>query len=161
MTVDTKTVSGRRTVHYSTYDDILADAERLAAGPVKTVGNWSYGQILEHLATSFNSSIDGIPMKPPIAIALIARWFMKKRFLTKPLPSGYKIPPDSESHFLPAESAEVEAGIGALRAALERCKTESKRCKHPLLGNLTLDEWEQWGARHAEMHMSFVLPAES
>ena len=48
--MNTKAVTGRREVHYDTFDDALADAERLAAGDVRTLGNWSYGQILKHLA---------------------------------------------------------------------------------------------------------------
>lgn len=158
MTVDTKTATGRRTVTYSSYDDIIADAERLAAGSVKTVGNWTYGQILNHLAISFNSSIDGIPFTAPIALRFVARWFLKSRFLNKPLPSGYQVPDKAKDHFVPEDSAAVEEGLIVLRAALERCKAESKRCKHPLLGTLTLEEWEKFGLRHAEMHMSFAVP---
>ena len=158
MTVDTKTATGRRTVSYSTYDDLLGDAERLAAGPVKTVGNWTYSQILGHLAVSFTSSIDGFPFNAPFAIRFIARQFLKSRFLNKPLPSGYKFPETTKDHFLPDESVSVEEAIASLRAGIERCKNETQRCKHPLLGSLTLDEWEKFGLRHAEMHMSFALP---
>lgn len=158
MTVDTKSVVGRRMVSYSSYADLIADADRLASGPVKTVGNWTYGQILQHLAISFNSSIDGIPFTAPIAFRFIARWFLKSRFLNKSLPSGYQVPDEARDHFVPAESADVQQSLEALKAAIERCQRETKRCKHALLGNLTLDEWEKFGLRHAEMHMSFAMP---
>ena len=73
MTVDTKKVAQRRDVHYDSYDDVLADAERLASGDILTVGNWTLGQIFEHLAQTMNSSIDGTDMKFP--------WLMKKIIL--------------------------------------------------------------------------------
>ena len=69
MTVDTKKVAQRREVHYDSYDDLLADAERLVSGDVQTVGNWTLGQIFKHLAQTLNSSIDGTNMKFP--------WLMK------------------------------------------------------------------------------------
>ncbi|REJ86679.1 MAG: DUF1569 domain-containing protein [Planctomycetota bacterium] len=45
-----------------------------------------------------------------------------------------------------------------LKAAIARCGEETRRADHPVFGRLTLDEWEQFGLRHAEMHMSFVHP---
>ena len=59
--VNTKTVTGRRELRYDNYDELLADAERLAGKEVRTLGNWSYGQILRHLARSIDAMIDGAP----------------------------------------------------------------------------------------------------
>lgn len=47
----------------------LTEAERLASLPVHLSGNWSYGQILEHLATAIDCAYDGFPMR--------ASWFMR------------------------------------------------------------------------------------
>ncbi len=160
MSVNTKTVSGRRSVRYDSYDDVVADAERLAAGSVKTVGNWTFAQILEHLAISFNSSIDGIPFKVPLPMRIMGRLFFKSKFLNKEVPSGFQIPDGARGHFLPPDSTEVAQGIADLKAAVERCKVETQRCRHPLFGELTLAEWEKFGLRHAEMHMSFAMPAD-
>ncbi|MGE0379081.1 MAG: DUF1569 domain-containing protein, partial [Planctomycetaceae bacterium] len=56
MAVQTKSVAGRRTVSYQSYEDLLADAEEMAHGVVQTLGNWSLGQIFKHLAASFEGS---------------------------------------------------------------------------------------------------------
>src|SRR5271163_177628 len=45
MAVNTAKVEGRRKVTYTSFEDLLVDADRLSAGPVKTLGNWSAGQI--------------------------------------------------------------------------------------------------------------------
>ena len=43
--------------------------------------------------------------------------------------------------------------------AVARWKKETKRAPSPLLGALTDQEAEQLQLRHAELHMSFLLPA--
>jgi hypothetical protein len=42
MTIDTGKVTGRREVRYANFDEVRADAEQLAAGPVRMLGNWTY-----------------------------------------------------------------------------------------------------------------------
>ena len=103
MTVSTKGVTNRRTVSYHQYDDIVADAEQLAAGNVKTLGNWSFPQILEHLAISLNTSVDGFPFALPGPVRMFARLFLKRMFLNKPMRPGFQIPKAGESTFLPDE----------------------------------------------------------
>lgn len=40
MTVDTKTVQGRRELKFQSFDEVLADAEKLVSSPnTKTLGN--------------------------------------------------------------------------------------------------------------------------
>ena len=57
--IKTKKVEGRRKVRYQAISEFLAEAERLASRKVRTIGNWSQGQIYEHLARSLDISIDG------------------------------------------------------------------------------------------------------
>ena len=40
----------RRELSFASLNDVVAEAERLASGEVRTTGNHSFGQILEHLA---------------------------------------------------------------------------------------------------------------
>jgi hypothetical protein len=154
MTVDTKKVKDRRTVHYESFDDLLADAERLAAGDVHTLGNWSYGQILKHVAKSLDASIDGVGFMLPAPLRLVMKTFMKRRFLTKPLPTGFK----TTKSFLPDETS-VDDGLAALRAAIARQSHETERALHPAFGRISSQDWDLFNLRHAEMHMSFVKPA--
>ena len=87
MAVDTKTVKNRRQVAYRSYGDIPDDAERLADGDVTTLGNWSYAQILEHLVTGMDASIDGIPFSAALHMRIIGKFLLKSRFLNMSLPS--------------------------------------------------------------------------
>jgi hypothetical protein len=151
--INTKKVAGRRQVHYASLADLLADAGRCASGKVRTLGNWSPGQIYEHLARSMDASIDGFDFSMPVPVRWLMSLLMKNKFLYKTLPAGFK----SNAEFIPDETSD-EAGLTTLEKAIERQKSDSSRVMHPGFGNLSCEEWEAFNLRHAEMHMSFLIP---
>lgn len=155
MTVNTKKIEGRRTVHYESYSDMLTDIEQMAAANVHTLGNWSLGQILKHLAQSVDSSIDGAGFALPAPVRWLMTLLMKQRFLTKPIPPGF----NTTKEFTPDETS-TEEGLALLRTAVERQDKETKRALHPGFGKFTAQEWTDFNLRHAELHMSFVIPNE-
>lgn len=154
MPINTKTVQDRRDVHYKSMDQLLEDAEQMVAGSSRTLGNWSLGQILEHLAITFNKSIDGFPALAPWPLRIMIRLTMKQKFLTQPFPAGFQISKKMES-VLPKEN-DATKSLNELRTAIERLKHESPQALNPGLGRLNVDEWNAFHLRHAELHMSFV-----
>jgi hypothetical protein len=159
--IDTGKVTGRRTLHFNSLEDISADVERLAASPkIKTLGNWSTGRTFEHLARNFNKSIDGFENPLPAPLRFVFRVLMKKRFLTQPMSAGFKLPAKALAELVPDETSD-ETGLRDIRQAIKRLQTESKRSSFPVLGPLTVDEWTQLHCRHAELHLSFLVPVES
>jgi len=159
MTVQTKSVANRRKVSYQSYDDLLADAEEMAHGVVQTLGNWSLGQIFKHLAVALEGSIDGLPFQAPFFVRMLSP-FLKKRFLTKPLPAGFQITKSARPTMDPNATISTAESLDALRYAISRCQSETDRASHPVLGKLSKDDWDRFNRRHAEMHMSFVVPTE-
>ena len=149
-TINTKTVTGRRSVRYNTLDDLLQEAERLAETDIRTIGNWSQGQIYEHLARAIDYAIDGAKPFP-----LPMRWLMtllfKNKFIHKSLPAGFKAP----SGAVP-KPISTEDGLTLLRTAIARQHETSDRAPHAVFGKISNEEWEQFNLRHAEMHMSFI-----
>lgn len=156
MTVDTKKAAGRRKVHYETYDDLLADASSLAESAHHTVGNWSLGQILEHLARAFDMAVEESTMRVPWLLRCIVRTFLKSRFLKKTVPAGFKIPKGADVN--PSPHTEAAAALEHLRQVVESIRAAPHLQEHPILGALSAEEWEQFNLRHAEMHMSFAVP---
>jgi len=156
MPVDTAKVEGRRSLHFNTLDDIAADIERLNQGKVRALGNWSPGQILKHMSVPMLWCLDGAPFKAGWPIRL-ACWFMKNRFLRKPMAAGFKVSGDFAKHALPAETS-WEDGLQAIRAALARMKAEPQRHPSPMLGEMTREQWDQLHCRHCELHLSFLIP---
>jgi hypothetical protein len=156
MTVATNKVAGRRQLHFDTIDDILTDVEKLNQGKFKALGNWSPGQILKHLEILMTASLDGFKSRPPWFIRLIGK-LVKKKMLTKPMSAGFQLPKNAATEFIPGP-IEWDDALGQLRIAIRRLKTESKREPSSFLGVLTRKEWDQMHCRHAELHLSFLVP---
>ena len=66
------------------------------------------------------------------------------------MPAGFQIPPNAAA--MVSGETSTEEGLAVFRSAIERLKQESKRETHPALGELSVDEWNQFHLRHAEMH---------
>lgn len=146
----------RREVRFRTLTDIVHDAERLLPSH-HTVGNWSFGQICQHLARGMTGAIDGFDFKAP----WLARWFVapfiKNSLLIKPMRAGFKLPKTATA-LLPEESVSAEEGLRQLKHAVDRLSHETPTAPHPFLGQMASEEVLQLQLRHSELHMSFVLP---
>jgi hypothetical protein len=157
-TINTSQVAERRQLHFNNLDDILADAEGLAkSGSVRNLGNWSPGQVVQHVAIVMNKSIDGFVWRMPLPLRFIARTFLKRKFLTRPMKPGFKLPSHASAELGPPPTS-FEDGLQSLRQAVGRLKTTTNRSAHPAFGQLTAQEWNQIHCRHSEMHLSFLVP---
>jgi len=156
MPVDTTNISGRRKLHFDNVHQILEDAERIVAADHVALGNWSSGQILMHLARSIDQAVDGANFRVPWYIRLGAG-LMKNRMLTQPMKPGFKLPAYAARDLVPGATS-PEAGLKALREAIGRLDGTAERAANPVFGRLSLEQWEQLHCRHAELHMSFLVP---
>ncbi len=154
--INTKKVVGRRNVHYASYADFIADAENLAGRPIDTLGNWTQAQIYQHLAISLDTSIDGSPFVLPAPARWLMSLLMKKKFLTKAIPPGFK----TSKKLVASDQTSLTDALADLRRAIERQMNEPNRAIHPGFGRITREEWDQFNLRHAEEHMSFLVPVE-
>jgi Protein of unknown function (DUF1569) len=145
----------RRRVRYASFDEVIADAQRAVSANSATTGNWSLGQILEHLAIANEKTIDGFGFSTPWPVRTIGRLVFKKRLLEKGLTPGFNLRPKAAAILVPGET-DAAAGLDRLRRSTERLKSEQQRAPHPFLGPMTLDESDRMCLRHAELHMSFV-----
>jgi hypothetical protein len=158
MPIDTSKVKERRKVEYASLQQVLADAERLCRGPIKPLGNWSAGQVFQHLAWVLDTSIDGTDARFPLLLRIMAR-LMKKKLLGGPMPPGFKLP-SSAQKLVPGPTS-TEVGLAALKAAIARQEREPARAPNAVFGKLTRDEWNQLHLKHAALHMSFLVPSEA
>jgi hypothetical protein len=157
MSIATSSVTGRRKLHFDSLDDILAEVDRLNGGRVQALGNWSPGQVLRHLAMAMDSSIDGFGFQFSLPFRLICK-VMKNRFLSKPMPAGFKVPPKGEQGLIPPATDWAE-GVRLIHDAVRRLETDPNRAKSPLFGSMSLADWDRMHCRHAELHLSFLTPA--
>jgi hypothetical protein len=157
-----ETASGeRRTLRFETIDDLRAEIDRIidaeSAGTLRTTGNWTVGQTFGHLAAWIEYSYSGYPFAVPWFIRLIVR-MMKKRFLTKPMSPGVRLPRAKGGTYA-TEPMSTEDGARRLRHALDRLeRREPAPFDSPALGKLTDEERIQLHLRHAELHLGFLHP---
>ncbi|HVZ81454.1 MAG TPA: DUF1569 domain-containing protein [bacterium] len=130
--------------------DIRAELDRLGTGVVETTGNWSYFQIIDHLAQAVEGSMKGVKREMP--------WWKKR--LVGPLAHfffvlrGY-IPRGIKGR--PPERIEGDAAVAVarLRKALEDFERHhGPWSDHPLLGALTKTQWAQFHRMHFNNHVS-------
>ncbi|HEY2762183.1 MAG TPA: DUF1569 domain-containing protein [Pirellulales bacterium] len=156
-TINTGKVTGRRELHFNKIDDIRAEAERLAAGSYRQLGNWTLGQTFSHLAAAIKLCLDGASFRVPFYI----RWFaplIKKKLLRGPMKPGFKLPRDASDGLIPANTVSMEQGLNELRTTIERLHREPVRKPSPIFGKMTNAEWDQLHLRHAELHLGFYVP---
>ena len=146
----------RRELKLESEDQILSEAERLAAGPYRLLGNWTYGQILDHLAGAIDGFYDGFGFQAPWWARYFIAPMVKKRVLKK-MDAGFRLPKQAQ-HLLPRNDRTVDAGLQHLRRSLARLQSETPSHPHPFFGKMTYEEVRQLMLRHAELHLSFVVP---
>jgi hypothetical protein len=157
--VNTKKVVGRRKLRFETIDQAMAEVDRLAAldqqGKLKLLGNWKFGQILNHLAVWQEFFYDGFPpVGVPFPIRLILR-LMRGRILRKGLTSGAQLP-GVPNGTLGAEVVPTEQGLARFRKVMTRMKTDPPIHPSPVFGRLTQEQMIALALRHTELHLSFV-----
>jgi hypothetical protein len=68
------TKAPRRQIRYQTLQELLNDADTQAARQGGVTGNWSMGQIFEHLARTMEKSIDGFASRAPFFFRVLGKF---------------------------------------------------------------------------------------
>ena len=156
--IETKKVTDRRTLSFQSLDDILADAEAIDGAQIRTTGNWSAAQIVDHVASLIGFSIDGFPARAPLLLRIIGR-MLKKRALRGGLDAGFKFPA-SFAFLAPAADVTWEDAMKRLRTEVGRARDAGRMTRpSPILGRMSHNDWVRLHCRHAELHFSFMHPA--
>lgn len=160
--IDTRAVTDRRTLRFATTDELRREIERLAeaarAGTLRATGNWSLGQAFGHLAAWTDYAYDGYPpeARPPWFVKVVCR-MMKKKFFTRGLPAGVRLPRVKGGTF-GIDPLPLEEGRARLLRALGRLDSTPPPRPSPVFGPLSHDEWRRMNLAHAELHLSFFHP---
>ena len=158
IVTDTRKVTERRELHFSSMSDILNDVEYAAAGdPPRSTGNWTSAQIVQHVGRIIDFSIEGFPVpKAPLLIRLVCR-VLRKKILSEPMKPGVKLPPKF-ARMVPDDRTTWDEAVDGFRVVMTKLDARQMTCPSPVFGKLTPEQWEQVHCRHAEMHFSFIQP---
>ena len=141
-------------------EDLASMQQAFDAGTIAHTGNWTEGEILDHVAKMWEMAFDGFPEegRPNFLIKIIAR-LMKGRMVSgKTLPAGFQLPANA-SFMLPAPGTSFDAGMSRMLRVLDRMdRGEQMTIESPAFGRLTHDEWMRLHLGHAQLHFGFVHP---
>jgi hypothetical protein len=145
----------RRPLAFSSLSEVMPEVDRLLQGH-RTGGNWSLGQICNHLSHSLIYSVEGFGVMAPWLIRkMLGPIFKRQLFKTGKMGEGIKLP----EKFLPKPGLDARAEAEALRAALQSYSAHAgSMAVHPMFGPLSRDEWTRLHCIHCAHHLSFVHP---
>ena len=148
------TPESRRRIDFFSLEEVLSDAENLVRGH-KTLGNWTLGQILHHLATAIRGSRR---RRPDAVTRPLDETFRRQIFEVRHFPEGMQA---SHPRLVPPADASAAVQLEELRAAIAQWSLATGPFPdHPVMGPLSKDEWTQFHCVHSAHHLSFVVPSQ-
>ena len=135
---------------------MLTDTRQVVTHSHATSGQWTAAQILDHLARAIDCSFDGFGFSFPLWIRMLVRPF-RNGVLVRPMRAGFRMPKRS-AVLRPPETATLDTALARFERSTERLKSENPQQPHPVLGLLSPQEYRLLHLRHAELHLSFILP---
>ncbi len=152
--IETKRVTGRCRRRFESFEEVLAEVRSLAEHPTEQLGNWTLGQICQHLGRGMHESTSADRMFPvPFWLKLLGP-FLRKRVLERGLPPGFQLPPEGARLLPPPVS--VAEGLATLESGIAALQATQRRVRHPVFGAMNVAQWNQFHLRHAELHLSFI-----
>ena len=132
--------------------DAIVEAER--AGRLQTIGQWTAGQNLAHLAAWIEYGYEGYPIAaPPWPIRMILK-MMLGRYLKKGMPRGVRIPRVPQGTY-GQDDMPVEQAAERLKSAFQQLQRKEPCPFHsPAFGPMSYEKRVQLNLRHAELHLS-------
>jgi len=145
----------RRPLTFASLDQVMPDVDRLLLGH-RTVGNWTLGQICNHLTRAFISTVEGFRFSAPWIVRKTVGPLLVRRLLKySRFPEGAPLP----QKFLPKPTDDDRAEAEALRAAIGLLRAHhGPLAAHPLGARLSHADWARFHCIHCAHHLSFVLP---
>lgn len=143
-----------REVRFKNLEEAIAEIKRLENIPKKTIGKWSYYQILNHCAEGIECSMDGYSANVPWLIRkTIGQIIKHKLFLQGYMDHGAINPTAPKIR----EEGNEKIALERLLNAFERFKKHDKKLyPHPFFDELSKEEFQKLHAYHVANHLCFV-----
>jgi hypothetical protein len=146
----------RRPLDFQSLDQLTAELVRLRDSGYTQAGNWTLGQISDHLAIFFRGSLDGFSQRVPWLIRItVGKLILRSIFKNRGMREGVKVP----QSFLPGDPRDDARSVDELLALIDRFRDHpGDYHPSPLFGHLTRQQWTELHLIHAAHHLSFLTP---
>ena len=144
----------RRGLRFSSVDEMIADTERLRAGPYDRAGQWDLAMILDHLAKSmgapFNAGTKNLPWPTAPVARFVMHWFARREVYPE-----IKFPAPNSIQPVPGMALEpVYAEF--LRTARQVQNASGEMINWPPIGAVPLEDFRKIQLLHGAHHLSFL-----
>lgn len=147
----------RRELEFRNLDALIEDLRGLRDQPYERAGEWSLGQVCEHLRLFMISSMDGFGFRLPWLVRMAGPLILGRTLRRRRIPEGVRGP----KPLLPGEEAGIDdqAAVDGLIETVERYRDHAQPLHpSPLFGRMSRDQWDQIHLIHAAHHLSFIVP---
>jgi hypothetical protein len=146
----------RRQIAFSTYDDVIAEIDRLEREGYEQCGSWSLGQVCRHLSYYMRGSLEGFDFRLPwIVRKLLGPPLLRKILRGDEMKAGGRTIPAS----VPGPDVDEREAAAEARELLARLRDFSGELHpSPLFDRLTPDQWRLLHLKHAAHHLGFRVP---
>ena len=148
-------VPERRELQLADLDAVLNECRRLLETGYQRHGNWSLGQICNHLRLTIDANVQGyptwmmligLPLRP-----LLRRWFLPK-LMQGISPVGIR----TAGRFVPAQDLSDAEEINLLETSIRQFRNAESLHGHPGFGQMSKEDFEQFHLVHAVHHLRFL-----
>ncbi|WP_145209152.1 DUF1569 domain-containing protein [Planctomycetes bacterium TBK1r] len=146
-----------RQLRFRTLDEAVDDAQRLLASGYQRHGNWTLGQICQHLRVVQDPSLDGYPFWMSLFAPLrpLVRRLLLPKILADDSPVGIK----TSRIFVPAAEVDDAEEVSLFCESVGRLKAHKGAFyPHPGFGRLDAKMLERVHSAHAAHHLRFLSP---
>ncbi|MEM6363714.1 MAG: DUF1569 domain-containing protein [Planctomycetota bacterium] len=144
-----------RELTFSHLEEAVTESRDLLASGYRRRGNWSLGQICQHLSRVQNPSLDGYPRWMSLFAPLrpMMRVWLMPRLLGSDSPQG--IP--TASVFTPAETVDDQQEVEAFAGSVTRLlRHDGLFAPHPAFGRLSREQLLAIHSAHAAHHLRLL-----
>lgn len=149
----------RRQLKFDTLADVVLDTETLLSRGYDRRGEWSLGQICQHLMLVQDPSVDGYPKWMSLFSFLrpaMRRWLLPK-LLSDDSPRGIR----TASAFMPPADTDDAVEVANFRNSVAKLlQHKGDYAPHPAFGRMPRERILQIHCSHAAHHLRFLIPRE-
>jgi hypothetical protein len=147
----------RRELTFGHLSQVMPEVDRLLQG-YRLGGQWTLGQVCQHLTRSLQGSVEGIPGAGAWLLRrTIGPWLGRRMLSRGIMPAGFRIRP--EWGVMPGTGLDDRAEAEALRGAILYYSGRTEGFpEHPMFGRLGREQWDRLHCIHCAHHLGFLLP---
>jgi hypothetical protein len=138
------------------YSDVADEIALLLSQDYEPLGQWSLGQVCDHLSYYYRGSLDGFDFKLPWLVrTFVGPFFLRRILSTGTMKPGLQTIPAS----VPKGDVNEESAINEALRLLERLdRPPGPEQPSPFFGKLTPEQWKRLHLIHSAHHLGFLLP---